>query len=140
RRLRLGTGDDQAVQTARPERVDRSVGAFHVAAAPVGSRNLGQCVEAQADVEVPRAGAQQRDELPFGGLQRGVGHVVDEGDVDAVRVRVPRLDRRRGIGTEDRKSTRLNSSHVAISYAVFCLKKKKNKKIPSHEHMTKLYQ
>src|SRR5207253_4798022 len=28
-------------------------------------------------------------------------------------------------GQEDRKSTRLNSSHVAISYAVFCLKKKK---------------
>src|SRR5204862_7194560 len=27
---------------------------------------------------------------------------------------------------EDRKSTRLNSSHVEISYAVFCLKKKKN--------------
>src|SRR5690625_6356996 len=27
----------------------------------------------------------------------------------------------------DRKSTRLNSSHVATSYAVFCLKKKKNK-------------
>src|SRR5690625_6314238 len=29
--------------------------------------------------------------------------------------------------TQDRKSTRLNSSHVAISYAVFCLKKKKNR-------------
>src|SRR5690625_7021755 len=29
----------------------------------------------------------------------------------------------------DRKSTRLNSSHVAISYAVFCLKKKKNIKL-----------
>src|SRR5947207_11520773 len=28
----------------------------------------------------------------------------------------------------DRKSTRLNSSHTVISYAVFCLKKKKNKK------------
>src|SRR5690348_17530619 len=28
----------------------------------------------------------------------------------------------------DRKSTRLNSSHPSISYAVFCLKKKKNKK------------
>src|SRR5215475_14956349 len=28
---------------------------------------------------------------------------------------------------EDRKSTRLNSSHVKISYAVFCLKKKKKK-------------
>src|SRR5438874_8449884 len=31
--------------------------------------------------------------------------------------------------TPDRKSTRLNSSHVEISYAVFCLKKKKKKKI-----------
>src|SRR5207249_8655652 len=29
----------------------------------------------------------------------------------------------------DRKSTRLNSSHVSISYAVFCLKKKKNKNL-----------
>src|SRR5436309_14201415 len=29
---------------------------------------------------------------------------------------------------QDRKSTRLNSSHVKISYAVFCLKKKKKKK------------
>src|SRR3712207_7780457 len=29
-------------------------------------------------------------------------------------------------GLEDRKSTRLNSSHANISYAVFCLKKKKN--------------
>src|SRR5690625_5489361 len=32
------------------------------------------------------------------------------------------------ISKQDRKSTRLNSSHVAISYAVFCLKKKKNMK------------
>src|SRR2546427_10440992 len=31
-------------------------------------------------------------------------------------------------GKRDRKSTRLNSSHSQISYAVFCLKKKKNKK------------
>src|SRR5436309_4480774 len=32
------------------------------------------------------------------------------------------------VGFRDRKSTRLNSSHVKISYAVFCLKKKKKKK------------
>src|SRR5215467_15773244 len=31
--------------------------------------------------------------------------------------------------SRDRKSTRLNSSHLVISYAVFCLKKKKKKKI-----------
>src|SRR5438034_4296303 len=36
---------------------------------------------------------------------------------------VPRLDR---------KSTRLNSSHTVISYAVFCLKKKKKHAIPRH--------
>src|SRR2546422_6913264 len=33
---------------------------------------------------------------------------------------------RYGTATRDRKSTRLNSSHGYISYAVFCLKKKKN--------------
>src|SRR5207249_11925754 len=32
------------------------------------------------------------------------------------------------VTSRDRKSTRLNSSHVSISYAVFCLKKKKKKK------------
>src|SRR5437762_10586745 len=32
--------------------------------------------------------------------------------------------------TADRKSTRLNSSHRCISYAVFCLKKKKKNKLP----------
>src|SRR2546430_9244318 len=35
--------------------------------------------------------------------------------------------RQRGDLPEDRKSTRLNSSHSQISYAVFCLKKKKNR-------------
>src|SRR5207253_9522756 len=34
----------------------------------------------------------------------------------------------------DRKSTRLNSSHVAISYAVFCLKKKKKQQPPHAMH------
>src|SRR5437868_9820647 len=35
-----------------------------------------------------------------------------------------------GIAPRDRKSTRLNSSHVSISYAVFCLKKKKHTSMP----------
>src|SRR5690348_18067584 len=38
-------------------------------------------------------------------------------------------DARDGEGLRDRKSTRLNSSHPSISYAVFCLKKKKKKSI-----------
>src|SRR6266508_6149279 len=42
---------------------------------------------------------------------------------------------RRAVRPGDRKSTRLNSSHVAISYAVFCVKKKKNK---NYEYFLKL--
>src|SRR2546427_3590058 len=38
------------------------------------------------------------------------------------------LPARRAVGLTDRKSTRLNSSHSQISYAVFCLKKKKTRK------------
>src|SRR5260221_9992540 len=38
-----------------------------------------------------------------------------------------------GIVTLDRKSTRLNSSHTVISYAVFCLKKKKKKETESQD-------
>src|SRR5260221_6270862 len=41
--------------------------------------------------------------------------------IDLRRPRLGRHDR----GDQDRKSTRLNSSHTVISYAVFCLKKKK---------------
>src|SRR3712207_7223618 len=37
-------------------------------------------------------------------------------------------------GTQDRKSTRLNSSHANISYAVFCLKKKNAPVESSHDH------
>src|SRR5690606_41400878 len=59
------------------------------------------------------------DALPI--CQRGGAdcRASQQADGDAGRVR-----RGQGQG-EDRKSTRLNSSHVKISYAVFCLKKKK---------------
>src|SRR5499427_2807982 len=54
-------------------------------------------------------------------------------------------DRLWGYNHQDRKSTRLNSSHTVISYAVFCLKKKKktlsvfylNKKKTKHNNKTK---
>src|SRR5256885_3183962 len=54
-------------------------------------------------------------------------HVVDHDGLAALRDLLPQ---RRGIragltALRDRKSTRLNSSHLVISYAVFCLKKKK---------------
>src|SRR5438105_10274797 len=54
--------------------------------------------------------AQQLDDLP------------GDGQAEARAAEAP------GSRCIDRKSTRLNSSHEWISYAVFCLKKKKNKK------------
>src|SRR5436190_8021231 len=59
---------------------------------------------------------------------------IDAGDLEGPREAAarPRLGRQRrdvlAGEAEDRKSTRLNSSHTVISYAVFCLKKKKKKK------------
>src|SRR2546422_3299962 len=49
--------------------------------------------------------------------------------------RRPGLRRRRGPPGGDRKSTRLNSSHGYISYAVFCLKKKKSQIEESDKHV-----
>src|SRR5690606_40472293 len=55
--------------------------------------------------------------------RRSAGEVLGESGAADVRHRQLRAQARRA--PEDRKSTRLNSSHVKISYAVFCLKKKK---------------
>src|SRR5438045_5382656 len=56
-----------------------------------------------------------------------------EGSAGADQPLVLRLDSEAGF--QDRKSTRLNSSHLGISYAVFCLKKKKkNKKYITYIH------
>src|SRR5688500_20411205 len=54
---------------------------------------------------------------------RGVLALRRPGRVRPARVR-HRGRNTRPLGGEDRKSTRLNSSHLVISYAVFCLKKK----------------
>src|SRR5207249_10594239 len=61
--------------------------------------------------------------------RRGPRRVVGEGalqkEVEQPQVLLQGGAVRVGGVLEDRKSTRLNSSHVSISYAVFCLKKKK---------------
>src|SRR5207244_13651717 len=55
--------------------------------------------------------------IDFSQNDGGTKHHGDSGNVAAEQTRAE---------TADRKSTRLNSSHQIISYAVFCLKKKKN--------------
>src|SRR3712207_6944037 len=49
------------------------------------------------------------------------------GDIEEIKTKQEALMTASHKLSEDRKSTRLNSSHANISYAVFCLKKKKNK-------------
>src|SRR5262245_64545619 len=65
--------------------------------------------------------------------------------VDAARVEcatLPRMPRRpparltRALVVGDRKSTRLNSSHLGSSYAVFCLKKKNSEEVPRYDEDT----
>src|SRR5207302_4225307 len=48
-----------------------------------------------------------------------------DGDAERLKEHRPRRGSEPGTELSDRKSTRLNSSHVKISYAVFCMKKKK---------------
>src|SRR3712207_7853434 len=76
--------------------------------------------------------AEVRSHLPVGGdpFPVGVqGRAHPQGDARTKQRRIERaLARTRGTHRQrDRKSTRLNSSHANISYAVFCLKKKKQK-------------
>src|SRR2546426_4009571 len=70
------------------------------------------------------------------GVKRFSGQFVTGGSI-LVRQRgtpiKPGLNVGRGKDdTQDRKSTRLNSSHLVISYAVFCLKKKKKSVYSTH--------
>src|SRR2546430_6509776 len=56
-------------------------------------------------------------------------HTIASGGI--LRITPPRKEQTKVAAIADRKSTRLNSSHSQISYAVFCLKKKKKNKIHS---------
>src|SRR3712207_7733214 len=92
--------------------------------------------------------------FPYTTLFRSLRGVVVGGGDDRDRARPPCRDdaadraaaRRRAFhhdaarATADRKSTRLNSSHANISYAVFCLKKKKHKDATSYyDHPSDLH-
>src|SRR5947207_6719171 len=83
------------------------------------SRIVGRVIEAEVGL-AERVGCVFIDRDCFVRTKRGVVH-RDDVDRHAVEVRI-------GVGQNslDRKSTRLNSSHTVISYAVFCSKKKKS--------------
>src|SRR5258707_11849441 len=65
----------------------------------------------------------------------GVGEGGNRHRVNTGHRRGRDLFDREVVGSRDRKSTRLNSSHANISYAVFCLKKKKCNEVSSQLRM-----
>src|SRR5204863_9912363 len=102
--VHLGGGDDPDPGEAIAAAVDREAADGDVDAGAVDDDAAGQRRQDRGH----RAGAVD-------------GHRLGDGD----RAEAARIER---VDLADRKSTRLNSSHVEISYAVFCLKKKKKKK------------
>src|SRR5438876_6239343 len=76
-----------------------------------GSNKSGQTVNRDTLTERQKDSILANSKIPNA---RAVGRAMNAADSMSARIR-------------DRKSTRLNSSHPSISYAVFCLKKKKKK-------------
>src|SRR2546430_9703980 len=66
------------------------------------------------------------DALPIWNPDEADGDVLDRGRRPDREAQRGSAHAAAGVPTADRKSTRLNSSHSQISYAVFCLKKKKS--------------
>src|SRR5258708_16334992 len=85
-------------------------------------------LRAQAGRGTDRAAVMARGRLATWQVQRVIDYIEANlaGRIEAKEL--PRLvNLSKSLFQGDRKSTRLNSSHQIISYAVFCLKKKKNK-------------
>src|SRR5947208_12018619 len=74
------------------------------------------------------------DALPICALEAGMGVIIgrSHGSETGTAGQRPASARRFNRALADRKSTRLNSSHQIISYAVFCLKKKKKTQVAIH--------
>src|SRR5262245_29711906 len=90
----------------------------------IGVRQIGDVPYSATVALLAKAGLTPRDVhwLAVGLGGDALGAAIVGRRVDAALVSAPSYFK-----LEDRKSTRLNSSHLGISYAVFCLKKKKNK-------------
>src|SRR5690606_40204158 len=100
-------------------RVDRALPGGHLPAHRT-EQLLGDADDVAADQDRRVESAAVMDGFEDKGCRGdGVSHPFRHADVKLAS------QHDRAVGCEDRKSTRLNSSHVKISYAVFCLKKKK---------------
>src|SRR5690242_21413608 len=96
----------------------------HHSPPPFPTRRSSDLLPAHVRGVMPESRGSERDDKTRAGSRRG----TDDGCLFLIDIYRQLYGRAHG-GTVrvDRKSTRLNSSHMSISYAVFCLKKKKEK-------------
>src|SRR5256886_15586620 len=110
-------GDVEEILGGERQAGQRTAGCAGDAHRRAGDEGAGHRLE---DLRRRRAVLEGRDELALDGIDPQPEPFQG---VSAQHVEVARITEE-----ADRKSTRLNSSHSQISYAVFCLKKKKTKK------------
>src|SRR5690554_3783762 len=95
--------------------------------------NLKSCSEAEINTLIDQVDIQfKKDTNSNGTITMLNGEAVE----DEIRGKKVSAEVSTVAQNKDRKSTRLNSSHVRISYAVFCLKKKKKKKKKKQKEKT----
>src|SRR5699024_12209058 len=98
--------------------------------APVGALNNTCGAQSRAVSNSGKTAATGNDDTK---RSRGLTFFAPHCSIAVIHNRVPHMSEPQrlffAIDLPDRKSTRLNSSHVSISYAVFCLKKKKEQNI-----------
>src|SRR5438445_9545918 len=119
-RIRLKAYDHSAIETAAREIVETATrtGASVSGPVPLPTEKNVYCV-----IRSPFKDKDSREHFEIRTHKRLIDiHQPTPKTVDSLQ----RLDHLPA-GVEDRKSTRLNSSHANISYAVFCLKKKKKR-------------
>src|SRR5690242_21909556 len=88
---------------------------FSICCTPIHLHSFPTRRSSDLEIATQRVGVVEHTHLAYAN-QPFVRHHLDEGQIPPGRTQDSR----------DRKSTRLNSSHMSISYAVFCLKKKTN--------------
>src|SRR5699024_5010291 len=98
----------------------------------VGSKTIGVAVSDALKLTAQGLTTIIWDEHDMSSADDELSNIIKEHEISEIVVGLPKhmngsLGERGEISQIDRKSTRLNSSHVSISYAVFCLKKKKKK-------------
>src|SRR5207253_4303206 len=94
---------------------------------------IGARCKTEIRSQLPSAGEGSGEHLASKDCRAGGAHSVQRDEQLSLLFdhRVLRVGRTKETIARDRKSTRLNSSHVATSYAVFCLKKKTRKSTSS---------